>query len=182
MRSGWTNVDLEAHGGVEYVLDVRRGLPFKDAQHIFAEHFLEHLTYDEGLAFLKECRDALRADGVLRLSTPNLDWVWLTQYRTGAGLRECFGINKAFRGWGHQFLYNLETLTATLHAAGFADVRECRYGESADPVLTNLERHERDVDSVALPHVIIVEGRGRADAQNVNLREILDDFDWAMHP
>ena len=72
----------------------------------------------------------LRADGVLRLSTPNLDWVWASHYRLDLGdadqVRACFALNGAFRAWGHQFLYNERTLAATLLDAGFASVVRCR--------------------------------------------------------
>ena len=181
-RSGWTNVDIELNPGVDFVLDVRRGLPFRDATYIYAEHFLEHLSYDEGIAFLRECRRVLRADGVLRLSTPNLEWVWLTQYRQNGTVADCFAINKAFRGWGHQFLYNYDALTTTLRAVGFADIQQCRYGESADPALQNLEQHAADTDTTSLPHVVIVEARGVADRDRAALDDLLDDYDWAMHP
>ena len=33
---------------------------------------------------MRESRRVLRDDGVLRLSTPNLDWVWVTHYRLDA--------------------------------------------------------------------------------------------------
>jgi predicted SAM-dependent methyltransferase len=182
VRAGWTNVDLDAHPGVEFVLDVRGGLPFEDVSYVYAEHFIEHLTHDEGLRFLRECRAALRNDGAIRLSTPNLEWVWATQYHRPSddAVRDCFAINKSFRGWGHQFLYNVETMTATLHDAGFADVTECRYGESGDPVLRDLERHEKSPDAPELPHVIVVEARGvRVPASE--LERYSEDYDWATH-
>lgn len=78
---GWTNVDILNWPGVDVVLDVRKPLPFHDVEYVFAEHFLEHLTLADGLVFLRSCRTALRADGILRLSTPNLDWVWMTHYK-----------------------------------------------------------------------------------------------------
>jgi predicted SAM-dependent methyltransferase len=180
VREGWTNVDIEYHPGVAHVLDVRDGLPFRGAQYVYAEHFIEHLTYDEGFRFLKECRAVLRDDGVLRLSTPNLDWVHATQYASGDAVRDCFAMNKAFRAWGHQFLYNLAALRATLQAAGFADVAACRYGESSDPNLRGLERHEVSADSAELPHVIVVEARGRRDADDAPLAAAVDDYDWAL--
>ncbi|HEV8658200.1 MAG TPA: methyltransferase domain-containing protein [Thermoanaerobaculia bacterium] len=181
VREGWTNIDLEEHPGVDFVLDIREGLPFEDVSYIYAEHFIEHLTHDEGLRFMKECRAALKSDGVLRLSTPSLDWVWETQYRKPSSIHDCFAINKSFRGWGHQFLYNAQTLTAALHDAGFADVREQRYGESDDAVLRDLERHERSLDTEQLPHVIIVEARGTAPPTKI-LDGVSDDYDWAVNP
>ena len=180
---GWTNIDLEYHDGVHHVLDVRDGLPFDGVALIYAEHFLEHLSHDEGMRFLGECRAALTPDGVLRLSTPNLDWVWATQYRRASDdpVRDCFAINKSFRGWGHQFLYNAETLTAALHDAGFAEVRLCNYGESEHEALRNLERHEKSLDTADLPHVIIAEARG-VRTPSGELRAVSQDYDWATHP
>src|SRR5688572_1785254 len=72
---GWLNIDNEPYAGVDRVLDVTAGLPFEDVQFIFAEHFIEHLSFDASTALMRECRRVLREDGVLRLSTPNLDWV-----------------------------------------------------------------------------------------------------------
>ncbi|HSP35164.1 MAG TPA: hypothetical protein VLU46_12675 [Thermoanaerobaculia bacterium] len=37
VREGWTNADLEHHPGVEFVLDVRDGLPFENVSYIYAE-------------------------------------------------------------------------------------------------------------------------------------------------
>src|SRR5437763_790574 len=123
---GWINVDNQPLDGVDRILDVTLGLPFEDVAFIFAEHFIEHLAYDDAAALLRECRRVLRDDGVLRLSTPNLDWVWASHYRRPLdgddAIAGCFALNGAFRGWGHQFLYNFTTLRATLLDAGFAEL------------------------------------------------------------
>ena len=180
---GWTNVDLEYHDGVHHVLDVRDGLPFDGVSFLYAEHFLEHLSHDEGMRFLAECRAALTPGGVLRLSTPNLDWVWATQYRqlSDDPVRDCFAINKSFRGWGHQFLYNEATLKSALHDSGFAEVRFCRYGESEHEALRNLERHEKSLDTPELPHVIIAEAWGMGE-KSETLRSASRDYDLAIRP
>ena len=117
LLEGWINVDNQPYRGIDQVLDVREGIPYSDLEYIFAEHFIEHLAYDDAMKFLRDCRRALVDGGVLRLTTPNLDWVWMTQYHLGQwtqaseAVRDCFWMNKAFRGWGHQFLYNAQTLT-----------------------------------------------------------------------
>src|SRR5438046_4862528 len=117
---GWINVDNAEYPGVDRIHDVTQGLPFEDVSHIFAEHFIEHLPYPDALALMRECRRVLRDDGVLRLSTPNLDWVWFTHYKPLGQMNDqeevqaCFALNRAFRGWGHQFLYNERALQATL--------------------------------------------------------------------
>lgn len=165
--AGWTNVDVAAYDGVDVVLDVRQPWPFSDVELIFAEHFIEHLTLSEALSFLRECRRVLRDDGALRLSTPNLDWVWLTHYKPPAELTTeeqlvgCLEINRAFHGWGHRFLYNLRTLELALRAAGFAHVTAQSYGESSVPGLRGLERHERHRDLGGAPSVVIAEAHGR---------------------
>lgn len=180
---GWTNVDLESLPGVDFVLDVRQGLPFEGARFIYAEHFIEHLTHDEGIRFLREARNALAPEGVLRLSTPNLDWVMTTQYRLDAAdpIADCFSINKAFRGWGHQFLYNEQTLRAALRDAGFADVAAHTYGGSDHPELRGLEHHETYADTPEVPHVIILEARGRAAGVGT-LDKFSEAYDWAANP
>ncbi len=135
LLEGWVNIDLKEAPGVQ-ALDVGGGLPFADVEFIFAEHFIEHLSFAEGRFFVQECRRVMRDDGVLRLSTPNLDWVWMTQYHPyewstqEEGVRDCFWMNKAFRGWGHQFLYNAQTLTALLKDAGFEQVKMCHTGRA----------------------------------------------------
>ena len=164
---GWINIDNQGLPGVDQVLDVRRGLPFSGVATIYAEHFLEHLALDDGLAFLAECRRVLLPDGVLRLSTPNLDWVMLTHYRgpdasSDDAREDCFRINRAFHGWGHQFLYNATTLESVLAAAGFARADRCSYGKSERPELAGLERHETWEDTPDLPHVLVVEAWGAA--------------------
>ena len=169
--AGWINVDSRRLPGVDYVLDVRKGIPFEQLAAIYAEHFLEHLTLDEGLAFLAECRRVLDPEGILRVSTPNLDWVLASHYRLGQPIPDeervvdCFRLLRAFHGWGHQFLYNRAMLSAALRASGFETVRFQRYGESDELVLRGLERHETWEDTPELPHVLIAEASGNVRPQ-----------------
>lgn len=168
--AGWINIDSRALRGVDRVLDVRRGLPFRGVSAIYAEHFLEHLAFDDGFGFLKECRRVLAPDGILRLSTPNLDWVYATQYHPSHStaqetLHDCFQLNRAFHGWGHQFLYNRGTLEALLKAAGFATIRFHAYGQSEVPEFVGIERHETWEDTPEMPHVLIAEASGKAPGE-----------------
>jgi len=162
---GWLNVDNVSYPGVDRLLDLTEGLPFEEVSLIFAEHFIEHLDYRAAASLLRECRRVLRDDGVLRLTTPNLDWVWASHYKpvmtADEQLLACFAINRAFRGWGHQFLYNFATLRDTLLEAGFRDVVRRAYGESDHEALRGLERHERNPDFEGLSHILIVEASGR---------------------
>ncbi|HYR46411.1 MAG TPA: hypothetical protein VER78_05345 [Thermoanaerobaculia bacterium] len=183
--AGWINIDNRPLPGVDHVLDVRTGLPFRGVEAIYAEHFLEHLAFDDGLAFLTECRRALAPEGVLRLSTPNLDWVYATHYRFPQSvspeetLRDCFQLNRAFHGWGHQFLYNSATLEAVLKACGFAAAVFCRYGQSEVAGLRGIERHRTWEDTPEMPHVLIVEASGSSPERPLPDR-VLEEFREAI--
>jgi len=182
---GWINIDNQPYKGIDNVVDVREGLPYENLDFIFAEHFIEHLAFDDAQRFLRECRRALAPHGVLRLTTPNLDWVWLTQYhpgewqQAGEAVRDCFWMNKAFRGWGHQFLYNVQTLTECLHDAGFAEIVPASYGESRHEELRGIERHEKYADT-HLPHIVIVEASGVRRGKSETLEGPMKEFREAV--
>lgn len=160
---GWINIDMQAIPGVDVIADVTHGLDYKDVEAIYAEHFLEHLPLAAALGFLLESHRVLGEGAWIRLSTPNLDWVWATHYRLDPDpdlkRRAALALNRAFHGWEHQFLWNKEILEEALLACGFAAVRWCRWGESELPVFQGIEHHETYADEEGLPHVIIAEAR-----------------------
>src|SRR5436305_13877800 len=152
---GWTNVDAQRLPGVDVVAVVTRWLYFAVADAVFSEHFLEHLAVDDALRFLLEAHRVLMDGGWVRLTTPNLDWVWLTHYRLegeAAERREAaLAINRAFRGWRHPFLWNREMLAEALAARGLAAGRWCRRGESEPPFFRAPERHDTCRDRERMP-------------------------------
>jgi SAM-dependent methyltransferase len=172
---GWTNVDVQPLPGVDVIADVTKGLDFAGAEAVFSEHFLEHLAIDDALAFLLEVHRVLAPGGWLRLSTPNLDWVWLTHYRLeGEGAEKrgaALALNRAFRGWRHQFLWNRELLKEALAACGFAEVRWPRRGESELPLFRGLEVHDTYGDTEGLPHILLAEAR-KAEPRPERLRAL----------
>jgi len=183
--AGWINIDVQQLPGVDRVLDVRRGLPYENVAAIYGEHFLEHLELEEGLACLVECRRVLASDGILRISTPNLDWVLASHYRYGQwtaedeAISDCFRMNRAFHGWGHRFLYNRQALSAAFRAAGFSTITMHRYGESDVPELAGLERHEKSGDTEELPHVLVAQASGRGEKLPMS-RELLAEYRQAL--
>lgn len=159
---GWVNVDVQLFPGVvDFVADAGRGLAVRDLDAVFAEHFLEHLELDAAVAFLVDAHRALRPAAPLRLSTPNLEWVWRTHYRQHAEpeqrRRDALMLNRAFHGWEHRFLWNRALLAEALAACGFVALRWHRHGESERAQLRALERHETYPDTPELPHVLVVE-------------------------
>ena len=187
---GWINIDSVPYPGVDRVLDLKKGIPYRQVRFIRAEHFIEHLSPQDALRLLGDCRAALAADGVLRLSTPNLDWVWASHYRPAEGrpeadaVRDCFRLNRAFYGWGHQFLYNLPSLVGLLRRAGFAEAQACGHGESGHPELRGLE--VRDPWGGSGDECLIVEAWGTAVPPtapwDVHASEFRRDTDFRWHP
>lgn len=165
---GWLNLDIQELPTVDRVVDIRDGLPFRDAAAVYSEHFLEHLTFREALAFLRASHAALAPGGKLRLSTPNLAWVWATHQPEAEdpaeARRRTFVANRAFYGWQHRFVWTRPLLAEAVGACGFEKLEFPAYGTSTDPALVGLEQHDRYPDTPELPHVLIVEGeRGGFD-------------------
>jgi hypothetical protein len=179
---GWINVDLQRLPEVDLALDVTRSFPFADLTHVFAEHFLEHLDPGDAIDFLVACHHALVPSGCLRLSTPNLDWVWthLDPRRHGSpeeAMTSALHANRAFHGWGHRLLWNRPLLAAALEATGYTDLHWCRYGDSAVPEFRGLERHDRDPDDDGLEHVLVVDATRAAavpEERLTGIRVLLD--------
>jgi predicted SAM-dependent methyltransferase len=160
---GWVNVDRLLFRGVDVVADVTQGLCFAGVEAVFAEHFIEHLEADDALRLLAEIHRALRPGGWLRLSTPNLDWVWQNLYRieeTADRRRQmAIQLNRSFYGWGHRFLWNRELLAEALESSGFCDPRWCRYRETGVRLFSGIEQHEPEEEAGELSHVLIVEAQ-----------------------
>ncbi|HTQ79268.1 MAG TPA: hypothetical protein VMM92_04675 [Thermoanaerobaculia bacterium] len=176
---GWINIDMQAIPGVDVIADVTQGLDYSDVEAIYAEHFLEHLPLDAAIQFLLEAHRVLAPGAWIRLSTPNLDWVWSTHYRLDPDpllkQRAALAINRAFHGWEHRFLWNREILAEALQACGFGEPRWCRWGESELALFQGIERHETYYDEEILPHVLIAEAQKSAPQPErlARLRDLL---------
>jgi len=147
---GWLNIDVEP--GADLVIDVREGLPFEEnsIDFIYNEHFVEHFTYEEGEKVLREFWRCLKKEGVLRIATPDLDFLvqiynkdFKNQDWFPAGFEfvktKGMAMNMAFRWWGHQYVYNEEELTGQLVKVGFQNIKRCELNKSNYPELSNLE-------------------------------------------
>ena len=161
---GWLNSDIEPTKAQIY-LDAAGPYPFADGsfQYIFAEHLIEHLTWEKGLAMLKECHRVLAPGGKIRIITPNLikSVELLSRDDTEAkelmaAHRRLFGwpdtpvmaayiLNKVVREWGHQFIYDPTTLGKTLALAGFREIKQYAVGSQTDPVCAKAEYRTHDL-------------------------------------
>jgi predicted SAM-dependent methyltransferase len=149
---GWINIDSTSEKA-DFKHDMRKPLPYEDnsVAYIYNEHFIEHVTVQEGLAIMRDFYRVLKPGGVLRIATPGLDylmfrylffWKWQSWYKkygyewikTRAEM-----INIAFRDWGHQYLYNAEELKRRLREAGFTKIKRVKINKSEFLELRRLE-------------------------------------------
>jgi predicted SAM-dependent methyltransferase len=152
---GWINIDLEAPTGkADLEWDLTFGIPCDDSscRLLYCEHFLEHLTVEQGLFFLRECRRVLQPGGVLRIAMPSLDEIirksccgdwreqdWLSWPGSRFIQTRAEMLNICFRWWGHQWLYDREELHRRLQEAGWEQITDVCRGESDVPELRNRE-------------------------------------------
>ena len=162
-ETGWINGDI-INGDI--YLNATTTLPFPDNYFdaIFTEQFVEHISIDCMHEFTKECYRVLKPGGVIRHTTPNLPLLFdvyldknkkvsredainrlvLVHSKDKTLLTPAEFINAKFRWWGHQFIYDYETLALVYDNAGFKHIQEAKFHVSR---LRNLSFRERHFDS-----------------------------------
>jgi len=159
--SGWLNTDLLAIQKVVY-MDATKPLPFPDntLDYIYSEHIFEHISYRDGGKFLKESHRVLKPGGRIRIATPDMAFLirLYSESETEVSKRyiknsidryvqepklcaRAVVVNNFFYNWGHQFIYDFETLYYTLETAGFKKTVQFKPMESGDLNLRDLESH-----------------------------------------
>lgn len=157
-KKGFLNLDYSERA--DYRLDLRRKIPLgdKSCALIFSEHFVEHLSYPEGVGFLfADCFRILDAGGVIALSVPDTDWPLATYGKTDNEwieaskkhswhAAECttymehlnfhFRQRWVGRSYGHfenhRFAWDFETMEKKLREAGFQDIRLRKFDPEMD--------------------------------------------------
>lgn len=134
----------------------------------FSEHFIEHITLNQAVEWLKEIRRLLKIGGVLRLSTPDL-YLYVLGYLDNTNnfyqqhhqnlshmgmknipQRKAWMINQIFRFWGHQWIYDFNEIKTIAVAAGFdpENVVKCSFQEGSIPDISKLDLHNRSDESI----------------------------------
>jgi predicted SAM-dependent methyltransferase len=159
VRFGWTNVDRMTPGAVDWDLTLPLPVRPKSVDFIYSEHFVEHLSHEQGLAHFKDCFRVLRPTGILRISTPNLRYLvqlyseqrideWKDDLARFEPHSPAQMLNGHLRLWGHQFVYDEPELVAALKKAGFRHIENIPRGESRHPELRNLETRPYHFDLI----------------------------------
>ena len=158
---GWLNTDLQPATDRIIFVDASEPLAFdsQTVDYIFAEHMIEHIELDRAISLLEECYRILKPGGKIRISTPCLDhfidlfncrkpaqadyicWVIEKYYPNASSLHAAYAINNIFYGFGHKFIYDVDTLESMLIKAGFSNISTQSPGLSDDENFCNVEGH-----------------------------------------
>lgn len=127
--------------------DLRLGIPaFENSlELVYHSHMLEHLTYQEGISFIKDCYKVLQPGGTMRVIVPDLElWInayvnnnnfFFDQYRRDGGIDKEIYVTKAAVFMGmlhnheHKCGYDFESLRWLVEYVGFIDVKRTLYAD-----------------------------------------------------
>jgi predicted SAM-dependent methyltransferase len=156
-KEGWINIDNNTDDNIENLdlnWDLRNPLPFDDnsVDYIFNEHFIEHLTVEEGIHVNQDFLRVLKPGGVLRMATPDLTlavdkYLNLPIYKDPVVKQFHLDfintladrLNMAFSWWGHKWLYDWEELERRLKEAVCKKITQADLRKSKHTELRGLE-------------------------------------------
>lgn len=180
VMNGWLNSEFHPAKPSVMHLDATKPFPFEDGKfdYIYSEHFIEHISYQDGIRMLQECYRVLKHDSTIRIATPNLQFlIDLYQDRESRNSAEyiqwatdnfiqyapyhdaSFVLNNFFRGFGHLFIYDESTLCASLRHAGFTSIVKCDINRSEDIGMQSLEHVGRRPPSFYRLETMVLEAR-----------------------
>jgi predicted SAM-dependent methyltransferase len=139
---GFINIDANPRERTDLWLDVRCGLPYRDASvdSIYTTHMFEHLYPDELQNLLRECVRVLKPGAGMRIVVPSLasaiaaycqkreNWfdAWPLKYESWGGKFS----NYVFCSGQHRTAFDFEYLAEVLRTAGFREIIETGEGSS----------------------------------------------------
>ena len=134
-RNGWTTIDLE--DADKWDLKFGIPLPDKSVNKIYSSHLLEHMSYNDLIPFLKECKRVL-AVGEFSVCVPNSrlyieaykdgklfqdrnEWWQPAMIDTGSNIDQLNYV--AYMLNEHKYMFDEQNLINTLTKAGFLNAR-----------------------------------------------------------
>ena len=148
-------LDIYEHvefGGRVINYDVTQGLPFTNGSvsNLFSSHFIEHLTYRQGIDFLKETHRVLKPGGIVRIICPDIRlWIcklyeknddkFFDAYRNALDIdyfeNEIYTeqhnmttvsqvFNSMIFNWGHKWMWDFESMKLELTKIGFNSINK----------------------------------------------------------
>ena len=154
----WFNADARNLPGVNFVGDIRQGLPLADSSIAYAVsiHALQEIPLGEIVPVLAELRRVLKPGGVLRLCLPDLD-KGIAAYQRGD--RNYFLVpDEDARTLGGKFvtqmlwysysrvMFTHDFIEELLLKAGFVQVNHCPFKETKShwPDITQFDNREHE--------------------------------------
>jgi len=186
--NGWINADIRDVSPVAAskrhtfeICDVRKKVRWEDnsVSLITAHHLIEHLSRDDGRFFLKECFRILKPEGIIRLSTPDIE-TFISHLKAG-DFTEKFAEEHEVKNaednadaffrlafMGHETIYTFNSLRRKMEEVGFTEVRKMPYSSSRSPeIMTETEDSFPD-------HSFYIEAiKPRSSTQTMNIVEDL---------
>jgi predicted SAM-dependent methyltransferase len=126
---GWINIDARQLGNTHIVASELSLKMFSSCSvdQIYLCHIFEHLSYDDGRAFLKRAFQLLMPDGRIVISVPDFDKIVDAYVKNGRNIRD---VKTALMGGQnynenfHKSMYNKCFLAEILESVGFIRISE----------------------------------------------------------
>ncbi|MCQ4079689.1 methyltransferase domain-containing protein [Streptomyces sp. RB6PN25] len=150
---GWIGTDISWR--TRYYMDATKPWPVPDdsASHVYADNMIEHIRMEPNRIMFREARRALAPGGKIRLATPDVEYAVELYVKNNEETREAIDrsaweahhpvdlLRIPFQECGHHrgYLWDFQSLSSELEAAGFTGVRRYDPGHSDDPNFRNLE-------------------------------------------
>jgi len=148
-----------------------RNLPMKGVldetyNGVYNEHFIEHLTKDEGINFLKEMLRVMKPGGVIRTIWPPMEFVewlrqeddldshpWVQHYYQFYVVKHKFAPKGTewmriqdqcaegimWQNGEHKHIWSKKELIDTMKEIGYYNVKEMKYQQSIQPAFNNID-------------------------------------------
>ena len=133
---------LKKHDFLYHDLSVSLPLRQNSVDYIYSSHFFEHLFKDDAQLLLRSCARALKPDGTIRISIPDLAYA-LSLYEKGKKaemLQDYFFVEgKGSYLARHKYMYDFELIKEVLEQSGFSNIKQCEYQKGKTPDIKLLD-------------------------------------------
>ena len=128
---GFLNIDGNFERKVDYLLDVRVGLPFpnESIDFIYSCHMLEHVHVTKAISILKEWHRVLKPSGHIRLTLPDFSYAIKiakkqAQHKTYRSFDSPLGqaVDFLFCDGQHKYAYTADTIEELASQTGFSRI------------------------------------------------------------